>query len=212
MYNEDVEFDKQDLIDKMEKLIKENKDMLYSKKGRFSNYILKTLKSLVFLPLFPVLLSSGAFVASNNWFGRLFGAIVVNLIVMPAYLILTALNLAVAIICLPLSLVSEIIPSAFSKKYRQECKLSVNVKRLKSYLVQLQASDILDLNKVSFYREGIEDCIYNIESLNKRLNRNQPITDYDVFDFETSNNDASNNQTTYKEQDKFTYKEQDKDL
>lgn len=214
MYNQDVILTKHDLINKVQTLIDQNEDMLHSKKGGFSNFILKTLKTLTLLPLYPFWMACGAAAAAENWFGKIFGAILLNLVVMPPYIVITAIRLVLSAICLPFSLVSEIIPSVFSKKYRRECKLSINVKRLNSILQQLRLSTVIEINEEVIFEDEVNKYINKIESLNKQLNRNQTTIDYDVCDFETKSNKTTNNNqtTTHQEKDKVTYKEQDKEL
>lgn len=181
-------------------VINNNSDMLDSKKGVLLNNFISGFASLLaipFVPLIAVILCCASF---EQWYTRLFTSIIALVFTLPIITTICVIKLAIGLISAPLSLIFEGIPALFSKKYRQQFKLSRKVKQLYKYL-NLKSNSVEEyLRDYNFYNPNVRLLLNEIEKLNKEMGRTNTSNTYDYESFTNSdNNQKANTQVIYTE-------------
>lgn len=179
-------------------VVKKNEDMLKSPKGIFTNGVSR-LANILLIPILPIVVAVYCFAQFRTWYGKLLSTLLVNIITLPIALVRVALEIVIGIISLPLALIFEGVPALFSKKYRNEYKLSRAVKKLAKILKLSQNPYYEYSEKFELIRPKMSELIREIEDLNKQLGRhvvkyNNPFFTVESFN-EHTNNDTHNNTT-----------------
>ena len=183
------------MADKIKELINRDlKKYLRSPKGIFFNGVVDTYKMLriFFVPLAITVICDQEF----DVYGlKVLTILLASIIVLPIAFVYSVYHLVVGVLCAPFALIFEGIPYLFSKKYRQEFKLSRKVKEFsKVYKKYLKSKPYLDkqidqtettllINRLTTLAQDIKELYPNIDFTNQ---------DFEVKDFENEKSENNN--------------------
>ena len=173
-------------IQEIQQILNENADLLNHGKGNFSKKakrLLSTPARVLSLPFIPVIgLGFGIFAsfATERFWEKLgvsLAGLAIGTLLTPVFAFAVAYDVIESAICLPLAVLTELPRYAFSKKYRQEVKLTRNLQKLKEcYKLLINQNN---QNEYSNFRLrqtlkslDIRTLISEIKMLNHELGRN----------------------------------------
>ena len=169
----------------IQQILNDNADMLRHGKGNFSKKakrLISTPGKALAIPFLPILgLGCGMAISLGTdsfWekLGVSFAGLAIGTLLTPVFAFALAYDIVESTICLPLALITELPRYAFSKKYRQEVKLTRNLQKLKECYKLLINKD--SENEYSNFRLkqtlkslDLRTLISEIHMLNKELGR-----------------------------------------
>ena len=172
-------------LHEIQQVLNDNADMLRHGKGNFSKKakrLLSTPFKAVAIPFIPLLgLGCGMAISlgSDRFLEKLgvsFAGLAIGTLLTPVFAFALACDVVESTVCLPLALLTELPRYAFSKKYRQEVKLTRNLQKLKEcykLLINQDQSEYSNFRlKQTLNSLDLRLLINEIKMLNQELGRN----------------------------------------